>query len=224
MEWFRVLRPAATGLSLLAGAIPAAKLLRPFAAMTDAALKRIDRNPFRLVDAKNAANIRDVEADEETFIEHTLRFTSHYGLRPDWDTASLRFVLQHAEHKERHGAIKRRLVYTEGSEPVGGYIYYSRPGGIAWVLQIFSGRKHAGLILDSLFAHARNGGAAALRGRTHPLLMEALLPRQCLFFHRSFMLVRARDPAILEAALSANSLIAGLAAESWTRLIGGVFQ
>jgi hypothetical protein len=169
-------------------------------------------------------DIHDVEVDEDVFIGHALRFVSVLELHPDWDAQALRFILSHAARKERYGTLTCRLIYANGPDPIGGYIYYCRPGGVAWVLQIFSDGKHAGAILDSLFVRAREQGAVAIRGRTNPSLMESLILHNCLFFHRSTMLVRSREPALLEAALSGNGLITGMAGESWTRLIGGIFQ
>jgi hypothetical protein len=224
MEWLRVFRPASTAVHLIGDSVPALKWLRPFARLADLAFSRMRRAPLRLSPHSPLRDLRETDADEEGFVAATLHLTSQFQLRPDWNAHVLRWLLWHAEEKERHGAMVRRLVYGPQGQPIGGYIYYGRPGGVAWVLQIFAEPGRTEPILDSLLAHALNIGAVAVRGRTHPLLMESLLSRGCVFGHRSATLVHARDSAILEAARSNDALITGLAGENWSRLIGGVFR
>jgi hypothetical protein len=221
MEFIRVLKPARAGIAMLAGAMPMAKLLSPLAWAADGVLSRMGRNPFRA--DTTARSWRDEDADEDRFIAYALAYASRFSLRPDWDAPSLRWLLTHAEQKQRHGRVSRRLVYGNGPNPIGGYIVYTRPGGVAWVLHILAEPARVEPILDSLTAHALNHGAVAVRGRTHPMLMDPLLKRGTIFVHRSSTLVHARDPALIEAA-SGDALITGLAGETWTGLIGGIFR
>ena len=224
MEWLRVFCPASAALSLVGESVPVAKVLRPFTRLADFAVSRVGRNPFRLTTPSVQRDLREADADEEAFVAATLQWACSFHLRPDWNAHVVRWLLWHAQEKERHGAMVRRLVYGPQGKPIGGYIYYGRPGGVAWVLQILAESGRTEPILDSLLAHALNMGAVAVRGRTHPMLMESLLSRGCVFAHRSATMVHARDSAILEAARSNNALITGLAGENWSRLIGGVFR
>jgi hypothetical protein len=223
MEFLRILKPAGTAVAILSDAVPAASLLCPIAWVADGALSHLGRNPFRNGPPSPQRYVRDEEADEEAFISHILRFASRFSLRPDWDARALRWQLGHAAEKERYGKASRRLVYGDGPDPIGGYIVYTRPVGVAWVLQVLAEPGRVEPILDSLTAHARSHGAVALRGRTHPMLIEPLLKRGSLFAHRSSTLVHARDAGLIEAA-SGDALITGLAGETWTRLIGGIFR
>ena len=222
MEWYRVLRPAATGLRMVTNRIPVASLLQPLAALADSALGRRKKNPFRLNAASSRIG-REEDADEATFIACALRFSSQFEFGPNWDHDTLRWLLRHAESKETYGTMVRRLVYGRGSGPIGGYVYYTKPSNTAWVLQVFAASGHTEPIVDSLLAHALQNGAVAVRGQTHPLLMSALLSRGCVFLHRNSTMVHSRDPELLDAAQSPGALMTGLAGETWTRLIGGVF-
>jgi hypothetical protein len=79
-------------------------------------------------------------------------------------------------------------------------------------------------VLDSLLARALNAGAVAVRGRSHAVFMDGLLNRGCVFLHRSATMVHSRNTTLLKAAQSPSALMTGLAAETWTRLIGGEFR
>ena len=223
MEWMRVLQPARAGVSLLAEAVPAAKLLRPIASLADRALSYTARNPFRLKQMRSPTYEHDAEVDDATFMAAVQRFASTCALKPDWDGPTLAWVLSHSARKERHGKLMRRLVYGGAPEPIGGYLCYGRPGGVAWVLQILAEPQQVVPILDSLMTHAVNLGSVAVRGRTHPAIMKALMGKGCIFFHRSATIVRARDPELVSAIDAGDAFITGLAAEAWTRLIGDVF-
>ncbi|MGH7554979.1 MAG: hypothetical protein ACREMQ_18415, partial [Longimicrobiales bacterium] len=223
MEWYRVLRPAGTGLRMVTTRLPLALLLRPFAALADAAVGRVKKNPFRL-DTRSSRLARSEDADEASFISCAVRLSSEFEFGPNWNTEVLRWLLRHAEQKGTYGRMVRRLVYSSGPEPIGGYIYYIRPASTAWVLQVFSELGRAGPILDSLLAHALENGAVAVRGQTHPLLMGDLLSRGCVLLHRNSTMVHSRDAELVNAAQSSRTLMTGLAGETWSRLIGGVFK
>lgn len=222
MEWYRVLRPAGTGLRMVTNRMPVAGMLRPVAALVDGALSWRKKNPFRL-DAASSRSGRDEDADEATFTACALRMSSQFEFGPSWDSNTLHWLVRHAERKENYGMMVRRLVYGKGPVPIGGYVYYAKPSNTAWVLQIFAEPGRAEPILDSMLVHALESGAVAVRGQTHPLLMSALLSRGCMFLHRNSTMVHSRDAELVNAAQSSCALMTGLAGETWTRLIGGVF-
>ena len=223
MEWMRVLHPARTGVRLIAEKVPAAKLLWPFAVAADGALSLAPRNPFRLEQARSTSYERDAEVDDASFMDCVQRFAAGFALKPQWDATALAWVLAHSARKERHGKLIRRLVYAGGSQPIGGYLCYGRPNGVVWVLQVLAEPGQTAPILDSLMVNAAHLGSVAVRGRTHPALMNALLRKNCVFFHRSATIVRAREPELVSAIATGDAFITGLAAEAWTRLIGDVF-
>ena len=222
MEWLRVLRPAGLGLALLGDWKSPFKLLRPLRVLVDPIATRIAGNPFALP-AAAARYASDADVTDAALLEAIPKFAAHYALRPDWDAASLGWFLAHTARKDRHGELFRRMVYGKNREPIGCYLYYARPHGVAWVLQMLAQPKAADAVVDSLFNHAAGRKSVAIRGRAQPEFLDALLRRSCVFFHRSSMVVAARRNEVVEAVRTGHALITGMAGEGWTQLIGGTF-
>jgi hypothetical protein len=91
-------------------------------------------------------------------------------------------------------------------------------------VQILFQPGQAGVVIDSMLAHAAGRGMVALRGRVMPALLEAMLGRRCTFLHASSSIVHARDPALLEPFVTGKAFFNGFAGESWSRLIGDRFD
>lgn len=223
MEWFKVFKPLGTGVALASRSIGAAKLLAPFARLGDGLLSRVKTPWLEEARPASAGFFKSEDVDAGRFAAFALRSSTQFALRPDWDESMVNWLLTHAAKKETYGPMICRLVYGRGDAPLGGYVVYLRPGGMAWVLQIFAEMGRADPVVDDLVSYARSRGALAVRGRSQPMLMEPLLKRGCVFVHRSATIVHTNDEALMAAA-SGNSLINGLAAESWSRLIGGEFR
>ena len=68
------------------------------------------------------------------------------------------------------------------------------------------------------------GGLVAMRGRTQPALLQAMIGKKCAFLHASSTVVHSRDPGLLEAMTTGRAFLNGLAGEGWTRLIGDRFE
>lgn len=222
MEWLRPLKPARLGIALLAERVKAAKILTPLASLADRIMARLIPG-FAWPAPKPLAHCHSAEVDDEALIEHIPQLASHYALHPDWDRASLAWFLRHAAVKDRHGRLYRRMVYARNHEPVGCYLYYGRPGGVAWVLQILSRPGAADAVVADLLNHAEQQGCVGVRGRTQPHLLDALLKNRSLLFQRSSTTVRTDNADLLAAIQSGDAFIIGLAGESWTRLIGERF-
>ena len=222
MEWVRVMRPAGFGIALAAELASAAKLLRPIAALADRLVMRGDENAFRRPEMP-AGFYSDADVSDESLLEHIPRFAEKYALRPDWDRESLSFFLRHAGRKGRHGELYRRMVYGRNKAPVGCYLYYGRPGGIAWVLQILVLPEATNAVIANIIAHADALGCVAVRGRTYPQLLDSLLRHRCFLLQRSSTTVYSKNTDLLAAIRSGDAFIIGLAGEGWTRLIGEQF-
>jgi hypothetical protein len=216
MEWVRVIRPFAA----LATVSPAARLLQPLGRGLDFLSAPWTKRILEL--APNAtASGADVGDDE--IIQALEDLAPAFPLAPNWDSRVLRWMLSHAERKERHGPMFRRVVTGRGGRSLGCYLYFGHPGRIAWVLQVLSKPEAAGAVIDDLFAHAASQGFAAVRGRTQPHLLDALMRRKCLMVHRASTVLHAREAEIMQAVRGGDALLNGFAGESWTRLIGGEF-
>ncbi len=222
LEWLRVLRPAGVALAFAREWFAPALLLQPIASMIDRVARRTSGNPFAFP-AGPVGYEYDTDASDEQLLDEIPRLAASYPIRPDWDHPSLQWVLGHTQTKARRGPVCRRMVYGKNQEPIGCYVYYGRPRGIAWVLQILALPECIDAVLDSLLANAFRNGSVAVRGRSHPRLMNALLRRGSMFFHRSSTIVHSADAELLHAIHSGDALLTGLAGEAWTRLIGDRF-
>jgi hypothetical protein len=221
LDWVRVLRPAGFAVWLAAKSFGMASMLRPLAAGTDRLLDGYGRNPFQ-PDGERAS-YSDAEVSNEELAGLIPELCASYALHPDWETRRLQVVLSHAERKERYGTLFRRVVYGRNGRPGGCYLYYGRPGAMAWVLQVMAHPECVGDTLDSLIRHAAQLGCVGVRGRVQPQLLDGLIARRCVLFHVSATMVHARNKDLLAEIRPSSSLLTGLAGEGWTRLIGGEF-
>jgi hypothetical protein len=83
------------------------------------------------------------------------------------------------------------------------------------VLQVVAARRGVDRVLDDLFAHARRNGAALLRGRLEPSLVDALARRRCVLRYNGAALVHSRHPEILRALGAGEALLTRLDGEWW---------
>lgn len=222
LEWLRILRPTGAALAFARDWFAPAMLLRPLAAIIDRAAQRTSSGLFGF-EPSPAGYEYDSDASDELLLQEIPRLAETYPVRPDWNSTSLQWVLGHARTKARRGALCRRMVYGKNHAPIGCYVYYGRPREIAWVLQILAVPECIDAVLESLLTNAFRNGCVAVRGRTHPRLMNSLLRRGSLFFHRCSTVVHSTDAELLHAIDSGDALVTGLAGEAWTRLIGDKF-
>jgi hypothetical protein len=222
MEWLRPLKPAGLGVALVAERLKATAILRPLASLADRMVARLVPG-LAWPAPKPLATCRSADADDDTLLEHIPRFAAQYALHPDWDRESLAFFLRHAASKGRHGTLFRRMVYGRKGEPVGCYLYYGRPRGIAWVLQVLALPEAVDGVVADLLNHAEQQGCVAVRGRSQPHLLDTLLRNRSMFFQRSSTTVHTSNADLLAAIRSGDAFIIGLAGEGWTRLIGEQF-
>jgi hypothetical protein len=220
MDWLRVLRPAGFALSMGRDRIPMVRLAHPICLAIDGIAMRVASNRFRL-DTERVARSIDVDLSDESLFKLLRDFAATYSLGPAWDTDSLRWLLHHAAQNRRHGSLVCRAVYWKAATPVGCYLYYGRPHGVAHVLQVMASPGAAGIVLDSLFEQAHQNRCVAVRGRTHSRYIDELFSRDCIFFNRGSVVVHSRDADVVEAARSGDALMTGLAGEAWTRIAGG---
>jgi hypothetical protein len=222
MEWLRVMRPAGFGVAMAEEKFSAARILRPVASLADRLIARVRENPFRCPELP-ATCYSDADVNEEALLEHIPRFAQNYALHPEWDRTSLAWFLRHAAHKSRHGTLYRRMVYGRNKAPVGCYLYFGRPGGIAWVLQVLALTEATDAVLTNLMAHAAMADCVAVRGRTQPQLLDSLLRNRCILLQHSVTTIYSKNRDLLAAIRSGDAFIIGLAGEGWTRLIGEEF-
>src|ERR1700730_5092806 len=89
-------------------------------------------------------------------------------------------VIFEMERVAVRGSLIRSLVRDDRGQFLGWYVYYLKPGGAGWVIQVAGERGKVDSVVDHLFHHAYTNGAGAVQGRAEPHLMEALSRRRCL--------------------------------------------
>ena len=229
LDWVRAIRPSAFMLALASERIGAARLLSPLAGLVDRRLRRkMQENELRWSgvpeDWTVKGGVKVAEIDQPGFAALVEPLTRQFALRPDWSAEQLAHIVAEAARKPEQGEAVFASVLTPGGAPIGAFFYHLRPGGIARVLQILTAPGQAGPVIDCLIGHAARRGAAGLRGRTQPALLEAMLGRRIAFTHLASTVVHAREPALVDAFLAGRGFFNGLAGESWSRLVGGRFE
>lgn len=229
LDWVRVIRPAAFMLDIAGQRIGAARLLAPLArAFDNYSRRRMERSALRWSGVPESFTVQGglttSQIDEQAFAELVDPLTTQFALRPDWADGQLAYILSEAVNKPEYGETIISAVKTPRGAPIGAFLYHFRPGSVARVLQILALPGQAGPVFDCLVADATTRGAAGLRGRTQPALLEAMLGRRVAFLNAASTVVHSRDKDIVRAFRNAEGFINGLAGEHWSRLIGGRFD
>jgi hypothetical protein len=221
MDWIRILRPAQAAVALVEGRLGFAHALRHLARAADKALKTAQRPPFCV--ARDEAPLERAEPDAVQVSDMVNQYASLKELRPAWSSEELQWFLKHGASKEKHGDLTIRTVIAQTGRPIGMYLYYARPGGVALVLQILSSREHTATVVRTMLGELHDLGCAAVRGRTQPDLLDALLRNGCVLKPGSWVVTHSVDRELISCIDRGNAWITGLGGESWSRLIRGQF-
>jgi len=223
LDWVRIFRPAAAGLSMLAERTPHLRMFAPAAWAGDRISRPWTRTWFGAGELDRRFTTDTSPGDPE-FTRALREVSAAIELRPDWNESGLAWLLDHAARKSRYGRCFRAIVRQNTGELVGCYIYHGKARGTGRVLQVLARPDWAEGVINCLFREAEGAGFSALRGRSTPQLANALIKRDCLFTHRSSTVVLTRNAALMEAVEGGRALITGLAGETWTRLVGDEFD
>lgn len=221
LQWLRIFRPSGFAVAALSDRVRLARTLHPIAAVLDSAAQRLRR---RSDDGREKVAKFRLQAAARSELSIAIReLSADYPVRPDWDEATLQWLLDHAAVKRRHGEMQSHLVLSPSGKLLGCHIYFARTRGVAWVLQVLARRNSANTVVASLLDHARQSGCSAIRGRTQPETMTPLMRQGALFFCNSATVIHTDNSELRAAIDSGDALITGLAGESWVRMIGDTF-
>lgn len=229
LDWVRLIRPGAFMLELASDRLGAMRLLSPAARGLDRLWRgRMGRGDLRWSGVPDDWPIQGglsvAEIDRAAFAVLVAPLTAQFALRPDWAEGQLDAILADAEAKPDYGEPVFASVNARGGKAVGAFAYHVRPGRVARVLQVLALPGQAGAVIDCLIGDAAARGAAGLRGRTQPALLEAMLGRRIAFTHVASTVAHSRDPEIVRACRDGEIFVNGIAGEHWSRLIGGSFD
>ncbi len=223
LDWLRIIRPAGFFTELGMSRIGAARFLRPVARKTDdILLRRMRADELRWSGIPAAWNgqgsFKTSDVSVEEFAALFSRLTARYRLRPDFPGAQLTYILRDAKFARSEGEAVFCKVEARTGAVVGAFVYHGNAGRIGRVLQILSIPGQERQVIDCLIAHAAARGLVALRGRTQPALLEAMLGRRISFTHIASSVIHSKDPEILQAFQNGEGFFNGLAGEHWSRL------
>ncbi len=223
MHWVRPLRPARCVTfafsQLMENALAASVefVSQPFCSLADGLAGRLPGNPFR----QSPSPLKATELDIETLLKCQVEFRGGYSLWPQYDAASLRWLLDFMERMKGHGRSLRKLVLRDDSGIVGWYIYYRNPGGVGEVVQLGGVRKRIPQILDHLFYDAWTDGALALHGTVDRQSMGDYSQSNCFFTCRGgWTVAHSRNPAFLQLLDHGDAFLTRLDGE-WCFAFGG---
>jgi hypothetical protein len=216
LHWTRPLRPARHALGLLerrAGAL--ARLARPLAAACDALASRLPPNRF----LRGDSSAQDAPLRVEDILALLPEALQDAALRPEYDAAGLRWLLEQAARKSRFGRLRTRLVH-EGGRALGWFLAYVRRGAAAEVLQLAARPGAFERVLQSALVYAWREGASALRGRLDARYAQELSQRHCWFrWDGNWTLAHTRDAEIAAALHAGEAFVSRLDGEWWMRFL-----
>lgn len=229
LDWVRIIRPSSFAIGMASKRIRLAGILKPVASAVDRFYrKRLPAGQVQWASTPagglSLPGMRVSEIDRDSFSKLLEPLTTHFALRPRWAEMPLDHMLQDAACKPDQGTLVLASVTAPNGAPVGAFAYYPQKGSMARVMQVLARQGQEGAVIDCLTDHAAARGVAALRGRSQPALMTAMLTRRIAFLPATNTIVHSRDPVLLEAMLGGQAFLNGLAGEEWSRLIGGRFD
>jgi hypothetical protein len=162
----------------------------------------------------------DEEPLDAAGLHESLKEIRHCTLRPDYDLASLEWLLAQARAKRRHGSLQGCLARDRAGRVAGWFLYYLNDG-VSQVLQLGARRGSLPALLEHLAHHARSRGARALEGRMEPSLTAALQGKRVVIQNRAiWTLLHARDQSLLLPFLRGDAFFSRLEGEWWMRFAG----
>ena len=212
IAWTRILRPAryAGDYALRRlGRPAAARALRPLWRPLDALAVRLAGRRLRPPARASAEGL-----DARAVMDHLPLVTELLRGYPDYDEAFLEWLFREMAAVKSRGTLVRSLVRDGRGQALGWYVYYLE-GGVAHAFQVAAKRGAAGEVLDALFHHAFENGAAAVHGRLEPQLAGALAARRCVYGWSGGALLHSTNPALLGVLLSSQCWLGLMDGESW---------
>jgi hypothetical protein len=205
-DWMYVLRPAQWLRNVVSGAVSRRQRGRHLLPVGSVPVHTLGRRLLPGAFPEHPQGLTAEEARPEAVIDALPRLTWGVRLRVDWDAAYLEHTYRLIESLT--GPIVRHLVLSRG-EPIGWYVYAPRPG-MSRVLHLVGDRRRISDVFAHLVYDARERGCSMLSGRLEPHLDQPLRRRLAGVALTGLPLVHARNPAVLAALASDESLISEL--------------
>ncbi|MEJ5018439.1 hypothetical protein WH297_01620 [Ochrobactrum vermis] len=167
--------------------------------------------------AKSRANVKEIALEEAVSLVPGL--LESYSAHPVWTESDINWLFQMALDNQAAGTLHLCAINDHTGSPSGFFCYYSRPNGMAEVLNVIAQagtEKHA---VDAMLLHVQEEGHIAAQGRVDPRYLNALSQQSIMFFRlKANVCVVTASADMLNAVHRNDIFIGGLAGESWSRL------
>lgn len=218
IDWIRILRPARYAGNFLG---KTRRLLRPFMLALSplcwiADFAAAKKGPYRL--RRSELPFSEENVDAKVLVDNLPQLLAGLALRPEYDYASLNWILDKAQQKQTNGRLRMNVVRNAEGQIMGWSLYYLNIGGVSQVLQIVALEKFAADVLDNLFYSAWKQGSSGIYGPGHPRLLREL-SQCCQLTTGGWMLVHSRDSEVLQAIYQCDAFLSRLEGDYWTRFI-----
>jgi hypothetical protein len=206
IAWFAPFRRVRAGLSLTGGLGPWGRRLAPLAS----AARRL---PVRVGEPALPDGLRCERLTPAAMVGALPDLAADRALVADYDEAYLTWLLA-AAAEEPPGGVTARMV-LRGDRPVGWYVLRPVRGGMTTVLEVQARDRDMDDVVGAMFADARAAGAAGIRGRLDPGMLEPVAARGSLFHPVYRVIVHSRDPDVLQAVHGRRAALSRLLGEWW---------
>jgi hypothetical protein len=138
-------------------------------------------------------------------------------LKPVYAEPSFGWLMTQAARATVYGSLRMLTVHHSDGTRAGWLVYYVKPGGAAYVLQIGVRRRDQfSGILSALFRDAWDQGSSAIKGQAIPQYLTQLTEHHCVFRHPSpSVLIQSKDPELMNLVQSGDAALTRLDGECW---------
>lgn len=212
MDWIRIFRPWSLGVERLIHVDPTRTFTQGVTTTLDAVTGRIAR---RWLPPPRPPTGYSEELTAASLLEHLPLLTDRVRLHLAYDEHFVPWLFGEVGAVKARGVPVARLVRAPDGRVRGWYVYYLKAGGVSHVLQIAAPDRDVGAVLDHLFHDAWVNGAAAIRGRVEPRLLDPVSERRSFLQYVGGSLVHSKDPEIIGALAEGDALLTRLDSEWW---------
>jgi hypothetical protein len=212
MNWFRVFRPTQLLLSRYTRTTTPtrralARIGRPVCTLADrpiAALRELG------MAVEDPGRVRSRRLDDTELLDLVTETSAARRIRPQYDPRSLGRVLDLWRRATHRGEFVQTLVESADGKPLGWYLGHVKPADTSEIVQIGAHEGSEELVFARMLFDSKQTGTALVQGRMESRLLRPALANECFFRPAAWMLVHAKDPAILDTFTSEDVFVSGL--------------
>jgi len=217
-DWLRPIRPARALLEL-ADAQRDRATPRGLRRVADAADLLGSRLVQRYLPNRGAYSLEQL--DPHRAVEIVARVPG-FELRPHYDAAAFRWLIDMCQRSGVGNGLRAAIVRGQSrSDEIGCFVYLQHKERVGQVVQLIATLGHLATVLRAVIADASAQGMVLLRGEVDPAAdLQAYRDTACLVNTGRWMLVHARQPALVEAFVRGRALFTALDGERWLMQVG----